>query len=219
MTKNRKGVENYILKLVEAMDPSGFNTDYYKKLFSRLNDTMFHQWMIRMKKGETKLYLYCPNMKVFPKIDDLMKAAEITDTQFFERVKLWDKSTRRYFYTSEKHLILKLPVRRLKQYLMGKISIPDNDRIINPTTGQVTGADKGSGISMTEMQTLDSKGLHNNLKELTNVRGGNLEAYNSMRAELEETGQASFRELSNGGITSAQTANTFLKAMHIDNNL
>lgn len=219
MAKNRKAAEAYVLKLVKAMDPSGFNEDYYKKLFAKLSDKLFDDWIERLRKKETKLYLYCPNMKVFPKVDDLMKAAEITGTQYFERIKLWDKSTQRYFYTSEKHLVLKLPVRRLKQYLKNKISIPDSDRLINPLTGQVTGADKGSSVSMTEAQTLDSKGLHQCLKELTNVRGGNIDAYNSMRSELEETGHASFGDLTSGGIRSAEVTNTFLKAMHIDNNL
>lgn len=219
MAGNRSKVEAYILKLMKAMDPSGFNVNYYKDLFAKLTDQMFDQWMKRMKSGETKLYFYAPNMKVFPTVEQFMKAAEITGTQYFERAKIWDEATRRYYMTPHSHLVLKLPVRRLKQYLMGKISIPENDRLISNLTGQVIKPDKGSSISMTEAQTLDSKGLHKCLVEFTNIRGGNIEAYNTLRSELIESGRASFNDLTNGGIRSTEVAQAFLTAMHLENNL
>ena len=219
MLKNREKVEKWVYKLMDTADESGFNTKYYKNLFSKLDDKMFKEWVDRLKAGTTKLYYYSPNMKVFPKVSNMLKAAELTGTTYFEKVKLWDESTKRYYTTPHEHLVLKLPVRRLKQYLMGKISIPENDRVINSLTGQVSKPDKGSSLSLTEAQTLDSKGLHKCLTELTNIRGGNIEAYDSLRSELMETGRASFNDLSAGSIRSAETADSLLKAMHIDTNL
>lgn len=219
MQEKRKAVENFILKLMKTANPSGFNVKYYQDLFAKLDDKMFDQWMARFKAKKTKLYFYAPNMKVFPTLGNIMKAAELTGSKYFERLKIWDEATKRYYYTPHAHLVLKLPVRRLKQYLMGKISIPENDRVLNNLTGQVSRPDKGSSMSLTEAQTLDSKGLHKCLTELTNIRGGNIEAYDSLRSELIETGRASFGDLDSGTIRSAQSANNFLKAMHLDNNL
>lgn len=219
MQEKRKAVENFIIKLMKTADPSAFNVKYYRDLFAKLDDKMFDQWMDRFKAKKTKLYFYAPNMKVFPNLGNIMKAAELTGSKYFERLKLWDEATKRYYYTPHTHLVLKLPVRRLKQYLMGKISIPENDRVLNNLTGQVSRPDKGSSMSLTEAQTLDSKGLHKCLTELTNIRGGNIEAYDSLRSELIETGRASFGDLDSGTIRSAQSANNFLKAMHLDNNL
>lgn len=219
MAGNRKAAEAYVLKLMKLMDPSGFDVNYYTDLFKKLSDTMFHQWMVRMSKSETRLYFYAPNMEVFPTNKNMLKAAEFTGTEFFHKVKMWDESTRRRYGTPKKHMVIKLPVRRLKQYLMGKTSIPEDDRKLNNLTGQVSAPDKGSSMSMTEAQTLDSKGLHKCLVELTNVRGGNIEAYDSLRAGLIETGSVSLNDLNSGDIRSAQTANSILKAMHLDNNL
>lgn len=217
--KNRSKVEKYIIDLMNITDKSGFNTRYYKNLFSELDDKMFHEWYLRLKRGDTKLYFFAPNMEVSTTAHAMLEGADFVGLTVFEKISLYDESTKRRYMTPHEHLVLKLPVRRLKQYLQGKTSIPDNDRTVNGLTGQVSNPDKGSSISTTEAQTLDSKGLHKCLTELTNYRGGNVEAYDSLRSSLIETGSASFNDLSVGEIGSVRSANILLKAAHIDNNL
>ncbi len=218
--EKRRAVENYVLQHVTTMDPSGFNTQRYQTMFTDMSDEMFDHWMGMIKSGQTRLYLYAPNMKVTLSVPNLLQAARDIKLQLFERIRLWDPVTKRYYLTPHPYLILKLPVRRLKQYLMDKISVPDSDRVTNPTTGQVSKPDKGSAISMTEAQTLDSKGLHKSLTELTNVRGGNQVAYANLRSNLEETGQSSLAEIdTSGGIRSAVVASVLLESLHLENNL
>ena len=220
MTPKRQKAQDYILKHLSTMDRSGLNTTRMTDFFARMTDAQFDQWMRDLRDNKTKLSLLTPNMKVTIAIRDLRDTADAIGLPLFERIRIWDNATRRYYMTPEKYLIIELPVRRVKQYLMDKISVPDSDRVTNPTTGQVVKPDKGSAISMTEAQTYDSKGLHRCLDELLIVRGGNLEAYAAFKASLENGGQGSLTELDySTGVRSAVVGQVILESMHIENNL
>lgn len=220
MTPKRKKVQDYIILHMGHIDKTGLNADRYKTFFDRMDDKAFDAWMHDLKNGKTKLYIYTPNMKVMTNTRDLLSVAKDIGLELFERIKMWDNIGKRFYTTPHKYLILRLPVRRLKQYLMDKISVPDSDRITNPTTGQVVKPDKGSAISMTEAQTLDSKGLQKSISELLTVRGGNTTAYAAFKSNLEETGQSTLGELDySGGVRSAAVGKALLESMHLENNL
>ena len=219
--EKREKMEAAVLKTIQRMDPSGYNTNYYKtQVFGKMSDRMFADWIESIRRGESVIFMYCPNMKVNLKPKDILAAAEGIGLPMFEQVKMWDSATGRYYTTPQKYLILRVPVRRLKQYLMDKISIPESDRRINPTTGQVTKPDKGSSLSMVQAQTLDSKGFTNCLIELTNARGGDPRAYAGLVASLKETGSASLAELDlSEGVRSQQTAKAIFQSLHFETNL
>ncbi len=217
---NRRKIEAMIIKTVTTIDPTGLNAKQFQAWFDTATDVDFEKFIESIRSGETLLHIYAPNMTTPVSIDALLQAAHDVGLKLFERIKIFDSSTRRYYITPHEYLILQLPIRRLKQYLMDKISVPDSDRTTNPLTGQVAKPDKGSSISMTEAQTLDSKGLHKCLVELTNIRGGNQVAYANFRSALEETGEAHLSEIDvSDGIRSATVARVFLDAMHLENNL
>lgn len=220
MTERRNRAEAYIIKNITLADPSGYNTKYYENLFKNMSDAAFDTYMQEIRDKKRMLVLYAPNLVVTLKIRDLLAAAHSVGLELFERIRLWDAVTRRYYLTPHKYLILKLPVRRLKQYLMDKLSVPDGDKATDLLSGQVVKPDKGSAVSLPEAQTMDSKGLHRSMVELLNIRGGNPQAYASFRASLEETGQASLNETDwSGGVRSAKVAEVFLNSMHLENNL
>lgn len=220
MNAKRKKVEEYIYKYLTKLDPSGYNTKRRKEQFSQMSDREFDQWMKYLKEGKDKLPIETPNMKVVLRIEDCKKVCEELGIPICEKLKLWDPSTRRYFTTPYGYLILELPIRRVKQYLMDKMSVPDSDKTINPLSGQVTSGDKGSAISNVEAQTYDSKNLYKNLDELMTVRGGNLEAYSAFKSQLENTGSGRISELDfTTGVRSVMMGQVLLESMHFDNNL
>lgn len=220
ISDKRKRIEALVLNTINTLDPSGANGTRYKAMFSKMSDAMFSEWMEALRRKEVQIDLEVPNMTTMVKMENILKAGDSVGLQLFQRIKMWDSVTRRYYMTPHAYLILKLPVRRLKQYLMDKLSVPDSDKVTNALTGQVAKPDKGSAISMTEAQTLDSKGLSTCLTELTNVRSGNQTAYAQFKSALEETGRVTVGELNmSGGIRSAQVARALLEAMHLDNNL
>ena len=220
MNAKRKKVEEYIYKHLATLDPSGYNVKRRKEQFSKMSDKEFDRYMHNLKEYKEKLPIETPNMKVVLKIEDCKKTCENLNIPICEKLKLWDPSTRRYFTTPYGYLILELPIRRVKQYLMDKMSVPDSDKTVNPLSGQVTKPDKGSAISNVEAQTYDSKNLYKNLDELMTVRGGNLEAYSAFKAQLENTGSARMSELDfTTGVRSAMIGQVLLESMHFENNL
>lgn len=220
MTPKRRQTEDFIYAALDKIDPTGFNSKRRRDQYGKMSDAEFDAYMHQLRDHGGKIPIETPNMLVALKQADLIRAAEFLKVQLFERVKIWDTATQRYYLTPHPYLIVELPIRRVKQYLMDKISVPDSDRVINPLSGQVTKPDKGSAISMTEAQTYDSKGLHRNLDELLTVRGGNVEAYAAFKAALENGGSARLSELDySAGVRGVVVGQALLESMHLANNL
>lgn len=220
MTK-RKEAEAYILKVIKMQDPSGYNSKVYEDFFSGLSDTDFDTWMNALKNDvHAKLTLLVPPFKVVVSIESSFATAKFLGVEVFERLKLWDPSGKRYCLTPEKYLVLKLPVRRLKQYLQSGLSVPDSDKRLNPLTDQVVKPDKGSAISFPQAQMIAEKGLTTTLHELMTIRGGDLEAYSRMKSEIEESGDSDTSVMhGTQGVKSVQTLRNYFNAMHLETNL
>jgi hypothetical protein len=221
MTPNRKKAQDFILKIIAIQDPTGYNSKVYEDLFANMNDQDFHRWMEIMRQDKNaKLKLLVPPFKVVISVEAALAASKALGVKIMERIRLWDPVGKRYCLTPEKYFILRLPVRRLKQYLMDGLSVPDSDKRLNPLTDQVVKPDKGSAISFPQAQMIAEKGLTTTLHEMISIRGGDLTAYAQMKSEIEETG-SSDTSVMNGtqGVKSAQTLRTSLQAMHLDTNL
>lgn len=218
--KRRKAQEQRVHKTLRTEDPSGYNNKLMEVFFRGLDDKQFDQWMQDLRDKKTCIPIYTPPFKVHLQLKDLIKAADDLGVKLFERIKMWDKVGKRFFMTPNTYCVLRLPVRRLKQYLMDKISVPDNDRVINPITGQVTKPDKGSALSLPELQTMNSKDLRASMTELANVRGGNIPAYASFKAALEERGEADLNEIDlDTPVRSVVSTQVLIQSMMIDSNL
>ena len=117
-------------------------------------------------------------------------------------------------------MIIKLPIRRLAQYLFHKISLPEGDNHINPTSGQVIAPDKGSALSAIETQILASKGLNMSVLEMIKIRGGDNNAYISMKHAIEETGSTSMSEIPmKGQARSVTTVQCYFHSLGLDSNI
>lgn len=216
----RKLVEDRILETIQTLDPSGLNATRYKKQFETWSDTQFDSFMQGVSDKKIKIVLYVPNLKINIKNADIFKAARDLGLKLFERILLWDSTTQRYYLTPQEYPVLMLPVRRLKQFLMSKMSVPESDSKIDAFSGQVVKPDKGSSISAVEMQTILSKGLKMSLAELIRVRGGDLKAYSEFKGQLEDTGSATLNAIGDDSrARSSVILSAYLRGMHIDNNL
>lgn len=220
MAKNsRKLAEEHILKTITLMDPSGFNTEKYKKFFSSMSDTQFDDYMKKLRDKKVKLTIYAPNLKVFLKNADLLKAANSLNLKLFERLKLKDEITGTEYITPHKYLVLKLPVRRARQFLMHKLSVAESDKKIDVLTGQVTKPDQASSISFVEAELLHSRGLDSTLLEFMKVRGGDIHAFASMKQQLEDNGEVHLASIDQASVPrSAIVMKIVLQCMYLDNN-
>lgn len=216
----RKPTEALILKTISTLDHSGSNTKRYQELFSKYSDIQFRSFMEGIREGKIKLVLYVPNMKLNLKSVNIFKAATDLGLKLFERLRLWDSTTQRFYITPQEYPVLLLPVRRLKQFLVSKISVPNSDTKIDAFSGQVVKPDKGSSISSVEMQTILSKGLKVSIAELIRVRGGDIHNYANFKSQLEDTGTVSMNIIDDDSrARSSVILGTYFKAAHIDNNI
>lgn len=216
----RKFIEEWIIKYINKIEPSGANGDRYRKIFSKMNNTEFDGFMIDMRDRKRKMELYVPNMKITLRIANLKKVAKELDILLEEQLEIYDPATKRYIRTPHKYIVIYGPVRRTKQFLYDKISIPESDTTTDLLTGQVVKPDKGSTISLVELQIILDKNLVDSATELMRIRGGDIHAYATFKSSLEEKGSVSLSDIdASSRVRSSVIAGTYFYAMHIDNNI
>lgn len=220
MQEKRQKIQDKIIDIISTLDPKGPNKARYEELFKSMSDNQFSQFMDNLKSGKIKLTLFTPNFKVFIQQEDCLKAAEKLGLELFEKLRFVDKATGKEFLTPQKYLVVKLPVRRTRQFLMHKLSVAESDKKLDALTGQVTGDDKASSISFVEAQLLYARGLDKSLIEFMKVRGGDIHAFATFKQQLEESGQANLDALDPNTIPrSSVIMDKVLKCMYLDNNL
>ena len=220
ISAKRKKIEAYVLDIIQTAEPSGANTERYKAFFASMDDKAFDAWIEALRSGKARIDLVTPNQKVVLKSANIIAAAKKVGVELFERLRLYDEKTGMYYITPQKYFVARLPVRRVKQFLMDKISVPESDTKTDLLTGQVLKPDKGSSISLVEAQIIHAKGLDKSLVELMGVRGGNAAAYAALKGSIASTGQAELNAVvTDSPSRSAVVASVYLRCMHIDNNL
>jgi hypothetical protein len=220
MSDKRKAATDHLLKHIQLLDPTGYNTKRYIAMFSSMSDEEFDSYMINLKEKKFKLALYVPNMKIPLKMENLLRAADSLKLELFERLRMIDEVTQKKYLTTNKYLVLKLPVRRARQFLMHKLSVAESDKKLDALTGQVTRPDKASSISFVESQLLYARGLNRVLDEFVKVRGGDIHAFSTFKQQLEETGAARLEYVDPNTVPrSTIVMGVILKCMLLDNNL
>lgn len=218
--KKKEAILKKICKCCDIIDPSGTNSDRYRKLFASMNAKKFDEFMTAIRDGKWQLDVIVPNFIINVTNENLIKAADEIGCKLMHKVWMRDAATGRKYLTDNEYLVITLPVRRQQQFLDEKISVPDNDEKIDGLSGQVTGDDESCSITNPEIQILAARGLDRTLQELVNIRGGNIHGYNEFKRALEETGDASLDQIDpNTKPRISVVAEVLLKGMMIDNNI
>lgn len=216
----RKRITEYIIKVMNTLDPTGDNGKRYADQLGNMSDNEFIQFMDYIAKHKTNINIVMPNMKKTLRIPDIIKALQLVNMNVYHKLWLQDRTTGRKYLTNEKYLVLQLPIRRAQQEVDKKLSVPSRDQRIDALTGQVTGPDKACALSAPEIQSLNTRGLEATLNELVRVRGGDINAYGDLKRQLEETGGAELNALDPRTRTrSSVITGVLLTALLLDNNL
>lgn len=217
-----KSTIDLIVSHVNMVDRTGEAGNRYQALLSKMSYEEFNDFMLSLKNGDDILYVNIPNLsKKGVTFENNVKVAEKLGVQFFQRLRITDPNTGKKFITPKRYCVIDLPVRRQIQTIKTGISVADDDNHIDPTTGQVVGVSKSASLSSPEALILYSRGLNKSLEEMLKVRGGDTDAQRYAYTKLQQTGSVSLSEVEQLGTraTSTDTLSTYLKAMHIDNNL
>lgn len=218
MNDKRSKVEAYVLKYMDMIDPSGKNTQRWKAKFKAMSDTNFLQWINDLDTGETTIDIEIPNMVVNVDINNLIDCCKKLEIKLFTRLKLWDEPTQSYYYTSKKYIMLKLPIRRMAQFLDHKLAVPEGDSKIDTLSGQVMKPDQANSISQVEVQSLYARGLNATILELIKYRGGDTSAFAEYKRSIEETGKTTIAGDSNSITRSVVIFDVFFSGMQLETN-
>ena len=219
----RELAEKEILYFIERILPGGENVKIYQELFARTSDIEFDDWMNRLANGEEILSIFNPNFHgTAMSLTRNVEVGEELGCSLFQHLYLTDQDTGMVRKTPAKYMVGIVPFRRQAQTLESKMSVPDNDNVVDQLTGQATGVSKGSRMSYPEIQVNLSKGLDKMLLELVKFRAGDAKSYATMNKSIYETGSVSLDSImanTPSTVKATESLSVILKAMHISNNM
>ena len=200
--KIRKKYEENIYKLMDDIDPSGFNADTYRIAFAKMSDKQF---VVLMKK-----YIEQDDLNLFIDINQLEKKK--SDNMTLEKIKAiadkWKISLFEYVFmpfrnpkgkpmcTLTKVPIIYCPIRRFfQQMLQHKNSISNSSDHINPLTGQVVQEDKTASTTNVQTYALAATNQTNALKEFLGPRADDQISKQQMLNTIVSTGDVRLSDL------------------------
>lgn len=221
MTKREEAIE---LAVELTSKFAGYNeaVEYLENRLRQMPDAQFDHYMHELYAGRSFLPYMAPILTDSKMTTERnLEIAKEIGHEFFQRLWLTDPATGQTYLTPKKYLVLDLPVKRLKQNLLDKISIPEDNRHIDDRSGQPTNQSKGSKLSYPELQVLHAQGLQQTIRELFKFRGGDEENFRRMEKDAITTGEPSLDavETTESRTKSSDVLSILLKSAHIDNNL
>lgn len=217
---NRKAAEALILQFARDVDPSGYNEKQWIKILADMPDKQFDTYMHGLRNRSQYMLAFKPLYEAKGiTLDNNFKIAKKYGLSFFEKLNFTNNPDEPDYQTPIEFMVLDLPYRRQSQTLIKKVSVPDNNKIIDQLTYQPTGASKGSKISYPELQVMIGMGLDNSIQELIEYRAGDrggFRAYNTMAMRY---GTINMKALApyKTGVDSTKTLKVYLTSMHVSN--
>ncbi len=191
--KVRKECEALIYETMDALDKTGSNTDYYKELFSSMNDDQFFNYM----KNDFPFKFHVRPFEIEPTMSDIEKAAKILDIPLLEKVAL------PYLYTnkdgipvmSQECMVGYLHHKKVQQFITKKNAMSTDISERDMKTGLLVGFDKNGKTSDREMESLAVSNLDQTMLELSRPRADAMKAKSIMYNTINTIGTVSLSDI------------------------
>lgn len=220
LKKARSTCEKLIYDCFNKLDPTGQNTEYYKKKFAKMSDNEFKKFFEQdfPLKFQTKVF------EIDPKIEDIMSTlSDILHVPVMEPLNM------PFFYTnkngesvrSKDALVVYLPLKRLKQMVQKKQGFSVNISKRDYRTGLLIDTDKNGNSTDREFESLVVYGLDDTLSELSTYRADAMNAKNKFYSEINNKGfvyQADV-DIDSDDSISRHLISSYLLGCHINTNL
>lgn len=220
MNAKRKKVEAKIYKVMDILDPSHKNSEYYKKKFSKMNDKEFTQFF----KQDFPLKFQVEVFKIDPTIDQIIRGLKFIGVPTSEKVTLpflYRNKNGEGVTTTEPVQVVYTNLKRLKQMVQKKTGFSVNISKRDYRTGLLIDVDKNGNSTDREFESLVTLDLPEALKELATYRADAMNAKSKFYNEINTTGmvrQADVPVESDDSI-SRNLISAYLIGCHINSNL
>lgn len=193
MTDKRLQAERLIYKIMDILDPSEKNKEFWMEEFSRMSDTQFTKYI----SGHYPLYFQTGAFKE-PNIEQITKALKELNVPLLESVylpyKYKDPKTGRPM-KSKPCLVVYYHQKRMKQLLTKKNGYSISTAARDMKTGLLTGVDKNGKESDREFESLAISGLDKTAEELSRPRADSMNDKDIMNNIIRNLGQVTLAEL------------------------
>lgn len=189
----RLEAEKLIYEVLDTVDPSHTNSDYYKTMFAQMSDEQFYNFF----KRRMPIRFHQAAFKIEPKMYQITEAFKKMKVPLFEKVNL------PYLYKNEdgvpiqskEALVIYLHVKRMKQMLSKKtnVAIHINDRDMR--TGLLLNHDKGGKTSDREFEAASILNLDWTMDELARPRADGMISKEKLYSTIATKGFISAGEL------------------------
>ena len=217
--KLRKEVEELIYKVYDTIDKTHKNSDYYRQLFSTMDDNTFYNFFKRRLPLRYHYDLFENETTMQP----LFKAFKILNKPLLERVNM------PYVYRnkdgvpiqSKECLVIYINIKRMKQMVSehSKNSMKIEKRDLK--TGLLTGDDKGAKETDREFESLVAYDLDYTIDEFSRFRADALDAAHKANTVILNKGSLSEKDfnVATDDSIGKKLINTYLMAANIHSNI
>lgn len=192
MNTQRLKAERLIYEVMDILDKSGRNTDFWKEEFSKMSDTQFKSYI----SNDFPFYFQTGAFKE-PSMKQIVQTLDKINVPLLERLympyKYKDKNGRPM--KTKECLVVYLPIKRMKQLLTKKNGMSISTKTRDMKTGLLTGIDKNGKESDREFESLAICGLDNSIKEFSRSRADSMNDKSVMNNTINNLGQVYLKDL------------------------
>lgn len=217
--EQRMQVEKLICDVMDKLDPTKSNSDYYRQLFAKMNNNQFYHFFER----RLPIRFHFEVFKVEPKMENILDAFKVLGKPLLEKVNMPHvyKNVDGVPVKSKECMVVYLHIKRMQQIVAKKSHVALNIEKRDPKTGMLTSEDKGAKETDREFEALASFGLEYTMDELSRVRADSLKAATEMNSIISTKGFVSEKDFNVGKADSIakNTLNVYLIGSNIHSNL
>ena len=192
MNTQRLKAERLIYEVMDILDKSGRNTDFWKEEFSKMSDAQFKSYI----SNDFPFYFQTGAFKE-PSMKQIVQTLDKINVPLLERLympyKYKDKNGRPM--KTKECLVVYLPIKRMKQLLTKKNGMSISTKTRDMKTGLLTGIDKNGKESDREFESLAICGLDNSIKEFSRSRADSMNDKSVMNNTINNLGQVYLKDL------------------------
>lgn len=216
----REQVENLVYSVLDKVDPSKTNSDYYRNIFSQMDNQEFYKFWER----RLPIRFHYEIFKIEPKMADIVDAFKILKKPLIERVNLphiYVNPDTGKPVQSQPCMVIYIHIKRMKQMLAAKthVSVATDKRDMK--TGLLTSEDKAAKNTDREFEALAAYGLDYNIDEFSRMRADSLRAGAEADAIITDKGTLSDKDftVAKDDDLAKNMLNVYLLAANIYSNL
>lgn len=192
-TENRKKVEQLVYKTMDALDPSGANSEHYKGIFNKMTNKVFEEVFSR----KFPLKFHTKPFEVEPRMENIEKAAKVLKVPLLERIRMphmaVDDNGRAV--RSMECMVGYIHLRKEQQLINMKNSMSTSIIERDMKTGLLVGYDKNGGTSDREAESLVVNGLDKTYNEFMGPRADSMDEKSAMYNQISNTGTVSQKDI------------------------